>query len=130
MGLAKHTIGGQRADRHPTALVAVNVLDENIVRGRLDTDAFVTICDLNIMHVAVVGADNINPISPAHIRSSNGDLIGFHIGYTVEDQVECRGVNKDDIVNRDVGARDESKESGILAGCSNSSDVPLAIDST
>lgn len=56
-------------------MVAVDILDENVLRGRLDADTFVTVGDFNVVQVAIVCADDIDAICTADVWSALGTSI-------------------------------------------------------
>ncbi len=57
----------------------------------------------------VVRPNGINTIIGAKIRSSNSQVIHFNINSKIKNEMELRTVNKDQVMNRDIGGRDESK---------------------
>jgi hypothetical protein len=73
------TISGQRPDRHAATLIAVDIFNENILRRSLDADALVTIRDLNVMEIAVIGTYEINPIRSSLVGTSDGDLVCLQV---------------------------------------------------
>ena len=89
-------------------MITIRVLDQDILRRRLDTDALISIGDFEIMQVAFVGTGQIDAIAAADIRASDREIVGFEVRDTVEDEVESGRVNENEIMNRQVCDGDET----------------------
>jgi hypothetical protein len=124
----KRTICSQRANTHTSALVAVYVFNEHILRGRLDADALVAIRDFDVVQVTIVGTDQIYPVRAAFIRASYRNMIRLHVRHIVKHQVERWRIDEDDVVNRNRGARDEAEEACVLPRGCQARNVALAVD--
>jgi len=60
------------------------MLHEHVVERRLDQETFITVRDFQIVQLAVAAANDVNIISITNARSSNGNIVCFPIGDTIE----------------------------------------------
>ena len=82
------------------------------------------------MKIAVVIAYEVDSISSTNTGSADSDLIRFHVRNVIEDQMERGRIHKNDIVDRNIWTADEAEQSRVLAGGSESCDIPLSINSS
>ena len=60
-------------------MVAVSLLDQNILRRRFDGNALVSVGNLEIVNVAIVCADQIDTIRAPDIRPADCDIVDLEI---------------------------------------------------
>jgi len=97
-------------------LVTINILNQHILTRALNTNTLIPIRNLNIMQIAIIRTNQINTIRAPQVRASNSNMVRFQITHIVEHEVEGRGINEDDVVDRDRGAGDKAEEARVLAG--------------
>jgi hypothetical protein len=110
-------------------LVAEQVLNKSMVRWTLDRNAFVSVSNLrpklrksfqykkgppkvylDVMN-PVVSAHKVDTVIGAEISTTNGQMVDLDIHAKVEDDVELRTINQEQVVHRGVGWRDQTDQS-------------------
>lgn len=94
-------ISSQRAHRATTAPVAVDLLDQEMVRGVLDRHTFVLVGDLDVVDPDV-GAPDIDPVEATLVTPVDNHVVDLAVGASVYGEVKLRGVDEDDVVNGEV----------------------------
>lgn len=90
-------------------MIAVGIVDQNVLRRCLDADALIAIRHFEVVEMAIVRTDQVNAIGAANIWSADGDVVGFEIRNTIEDQMEGRRVDQNKVVDREICDRDEEQ---------------------
>lgn len=62
----------------------------------------------------VIGPDSIDPIIAAQISTANGKVVRFNIHSKVQDNMEFRTVDEDQIVDRGIGRGDQADQARTL----------------
>ncbi len=81
------SVGAKRADGRASGLVAPDLLDLDVVRGRLDGDAFVAVGDFDVVD-PVVRAPDVDTVRTAEVSSANDRVVHFTIRAVLDDKVE------------------------------------------
>lgn len=81
--------------------IAIDVLNQHVIRWILDGDTLVLVRDFNVMDPHVETPD-VDAIETAHVRTSDNDIIDFSVGARVDDQMESGGVHKANIVDAEL----------------------------
>ena len=92
-------ISRQRPNAHPARMVTVCVFNKDVRRRRLDANALVAIRDFEVVDVAIGRADQIDAVCAADIRAPDGEVVRFEIRHFVENEMEGRRIDEDEVVN-------------------------------
>lgn len=81
--------------------IAINVLNEHVVRRILDGHTFVLVSDFDVVDPHIE-APNVDTIKTAHVRPSDDDIVDLSVGACVYDQMESRRVHEADVVDAEL----------------------------
>lgn len=86
-------ICGERAHGATARPIAEDILDKQMVRRVLDSDALVLVADFNVMDVNV-GSPDVNTVQTASCASVNDCIVHFSVRASVQREVERRSFIK------------------------------------
>ncbi len=118
----------QRPNAHPARMITVRVFNQHVRTRRLDAHALVPVRDFEVVDVAIGRADEIDAVRAAHIRATDREVVGFEIGDAVEDEMEGRRVDEDEVVDREIRHGDEAQQARVLRAFGLPGQVALAVD--
>lgn len=120
MDLRNSRVGTKRSHSTSATPVAVDVLNEDILRRAFNSDALVFVGNHDLLLISkaldgsrsvgcsdIVNPDivtpNINAVQASPVTTSDGHVIYFTIGAGVHRKMKSRCVNKNDVMNGEVG---------------------------
>ncbi len=109
-------------------MITVRVFNQHVRRRRLDAHVLVPVRDFEVVDVAIGRADEIDAVRATHILATDREVVGFEIGDTVEDKMEGRRVDEDEVVDREVRHGDKAQQARILRTFRLPGQVALAVD--
>lgn len=69
----------ERSDTHPAGLVAVYIFDENVLTGGFNGDAFVAVCDFDVVEVTIGETGEVNAVEAAFVAPADCDLVAGEV---------------------------------------------------
>jgi len=85
-----------------TTPVTINIFHQNVLRRRLDSNAFVLVSHHDIVDPNIVTPD-IDAVETALVAAADGHVVDFAICAGVDGEVEGGGVDEGDVVDGEVG---------------------------
>lgn len=119
----------QRAESTAARPVAVDVLDQDVVGGRLDGNALVLVGDHDIVDPDVVTPD-VNAVETTVVTAADGQVVELAVLAGVKGEVEGGRVSQSQVVDGEVGDIVETQDTGARDGAVLVELVAVALEGT